>query len=206
MKILISTKSVNQPKDSFKQAKSQFHQPIAWLIDWSVKIVLSNTKSIEANECKVCIYAGRTWCSSSRKVTCSQILVFKGDCESDGGVQPVWEGKRWYGERESNWELWNIWGKIEHNFREDRVCNCAEEKYAIDGKRKLQKDERFSMMMMMEVFVRSLEGGRVAGALPQSPDVQPSRRGTYMHVEQVRSYVWTYNRLVVHTHTHAHVA
>ena len=92
MKILISTKSVNQPKDSFKQAKSQFHQPIAWLIDWSLKIVLSNTKSIEANECKVCIYAGRTWCSSSRKVTCSQILVFKSDCESDGGVQPVWEG------------------------------------------------------------------------------------------------------------------
>jgi len=28
MKMLISTKSVNQPKDSVKQAKSQFHQPI----------------------------------------------------------------------------------------------------------------------------------------------------------------------------------
>ena len=64
------------------------------------------------------------------------------------------------------------------------------------------KDFRWWVMMMMEVFVRSLEGGRVAGALPQSPDVQPSRRGTYMHVEQVRSYVWTYNRLVIHTHTH----
>ena len=58
------------------------------------------------------------------------------------------------------------------------------------------------VMMMMEVFVSSLEGGRMAGALPQSPDVQPSRRGTYMHVEQVQSYVWTYNRLVIHTHTH----
>jgi hypothetical protein len=26
--------------------------------------------------------------------------------------------------------------------REDFGCNCAEEKYAADGKRKLQKDER----------------------------------------------------------------
>ena len=71
-----------------------------------------------------------------------------------------------------------------------------------ENSRKMKGFLSVGAMMMMEVFVRSLEGGRVAGALPQSPDVQPSRRGTYMHVEQVRSYVWTYNRLVVHTHTH----
>ena len=66
----------------------------------------------------------------------------------------------------------------------------------------MKRMERMMMMLkrMMEVFVSSRE--EAAGALPQSPDVQPSRRGTYMHVEQVRSYVWTYNRLVVHTHTH----
>ena len=54
-------------------------------------------------------------------------------------------------------------------------------------------------------------GGRMAGALPQSPDVQPSHR-TYMHVQHLqeihacgtgtteRMDLKTYNRLVERTH------
>ena len=183
--------SINQSINQKRVSSKQNHQPIIWLIDWwQSKLFLSNTKSIEAKKCKVCIYAGRT-CIAAEK---SQIIVFS---------RVMWEWcstclrNKMFGEkRESNC-------KTQLNTISRWNCEVAE-KYALasaDRKRKLQKERKrrrrrwwWRGCKFLWAAWRRKNGG--------SSSSKPGRTTVSSRTCMWNWYDHTYGRLVIHTTIH----